>query len=484
MVIAARAENDSAVAAGQLKSKALGTADIVFMVVAAAAPMAVTVGLMPMAFAFGNGAGVTLSWLCAVGAMLLFAVGYVRIVPFVRNAGAFYAYIAAGIGRTWGLGAAYVAALSYFCLSCSTVGGFSFFSEQLFEQVTGHHLHWGLWALGAIAVMGWLSYRQITLAAAVLGVALVAEIVMLTALDARILFVLGPKAVDFSMLSPGWLLAPGLGITSIYAFNSMIGVEGTAIYQEEARNRAVTVPRATYISLGLVGLFYVFTAWCLTIAVGSTHVAAVARSSPNTFVIDRCVTYLGTTGATVVGVLVLTSTFAAALGLSNNAARYLFALARDGVLPAALARTHPTYQSPHVAGLTTSAGLLLVIACAVALGLDPLFTVQNALAGLGSVGLMALLGITSLVIPVFFLKRGGATVANALAPACGGIVILIATVIAFMNYSALTGVASVVINHLPYLLIAVAAIGMAQGLWFRAQRPGIYHLIGSARVDR
>jgi amino acid transporter len=307
---------------------------------------------------------------------------------------------------------------------------------------------------------------------------------MLTALDARILFVLGPKAVDFSMLSPGWLLAPGLGITSIYAFNSMIGVEGTAIYQEEARNRAVTVPRATYISLGLVGLFYVFTAWCLTIAVGSTHVAAVARSSPNTFVIDRCVTYLGTTGATVVGVLVLTSTFAAALGLSNNAARYLFALARDGVLPAALARTHPTYQSPHVAGLTTSAGLLLVIACAVALGLDPLFTVQNALAGLGSVGLMALLGITSLVIPVFFLKRGGATVANALAPACGGIVILIATVIAFMNYSALTGVASVVINHLPYLLIAVAAIGMAQGLWFRAQRPGIYHLIGSARVDR
>jgi hypothetical protein len=153
-------------------------------------------------------------------------------------------------------------------------------------------------------------------------------------------------------------------------------------------------------------------------------------------------------------------------------------------LPAALARTHPTYQSPHVAGLTTSAGLLLVIACAVALGLDPLFTVQNALAGLGSVGLMALLGITSLVIPVFFLKRGGATVANALAPACGGIVILIATVIAFMNYSALTGVASVVINHLPYLLIAVAAIGMAQGLWFRAQRPGIYHLIGSARVDR
>ena len=482
--IAMAAGVDSAVGAGKLKSKALGTADIVFMVVAAAAPMAVTVGLMPMAFAFGNGAGVTLSWLCAVGAMLLFAVGYVRIVPFVRNAGAFYAYVAVSVGRTWGLGAAYVAALSYFCLSCSTLGGLAFFAEQLFEQVTGHHLHWALWAGTSIALMAWLSYRQINLAAAVLGVALVAEIIVLMVLDVRVLLVLGPKGLDFSVFSPGWLLAPGLGITSIYAFNSMIGVEGTAIYQEEARNPAVTVPRATFIALGLVGLFYVFTAWCLTIAVGSTHVAAVARSSPNTFVADRYMTYFGTAGATTVGVLVLTSTFAAALGLSNNSARYLFALARDGVLPAVLARTHPTHQSPHVAGLTVSAGLLLVMTCAAALGLHPLFTVQNALAGLGSVGLMALLGITSLVIPVFFIRRGSASVANALAPACGGIIILVATVIAFMNYSALTGVTSGVINHFPYLLIAVAAVGVAQGLWIRAHRPQMYQLIGSARVDR
>ena len=64
-----------------------------FMVMAAAAPMAVVVALMPMAFAFGNGAGVPAVYLGSAIAILFFAVGYVRIIPYVRNAGAFYAYI-------------------------------------------------------------------------------------------------------------------------------------------------------------------------------------------------------------------------------------------------------------------------------------------------------------------------------------------------------------------------------------------------------
>lgn len=468
---------------GKLQARALGTADIVFMVVAAAAPMAVTVGMMPMAFALGNGPGVTLSWLLAVGAMLLFAIGYVRIVPFVRNAGAFYAYISASIGRTWGLGAAYVAALCYLALACSTLGGFAFFSEQLFEQFTGRHLHWSLWAVLGIALTGWLCYRRITLAATVLGVALVSEVILLFVLDVRILYGVTPRAVDLHLFSPQWLLAPGLGITAIYAFNSMIGIEGTAIYQEEARDRIVTVRRATYISLTVIGIFYVFTAWCLTMAVGSENVAAVAGASPNTFVMDRAVAYLGSTGGTATGLLVLTSMFAAVLGLSNNSARYLFALARDGVLPSILARTHSTHRSPHIAGLVISGSMLAVVGVSVAMGLHPLYTVQNALAGLGSAGLMALLGTTAILIPVFFIRQRKITLATTVAPAIGGIVIWIATIIAFMNFSALTGVESSVINRLPLLLIVLCAIGFLQALWIRAKYPHRYALIGATRVD-
>src|SRR6188474_506601 len=121
------AESERAVVHGQLSRGVLGTADIVFMVMAAAAPMGVVVMLLPMAFVFGNGGGVPGTYLGAIGAMLLFAVGYVRIIPFVQNAGAFYAYIAASVGRTCGLAAAYVAAFSYFALAASTLSAMAYF---------------------------------------------------------------------------------------------------------------------------------------------------------------------------------------------------------------------------------------------------------------------------------------------------------------------------------------------------------------------
>ncbi len=256
----------SAVAMPQAASKTLsagvlGSSDIVFMVIAAAAPMAVVVALMPMAFAFGNGGGVCGAWLIALSAMLLFAVGYVRIIPHVRNAGAFYAYIAASLGRASGLGAAYVAALSYFALSCSTLAAMAFFTEQLFIQVTGHPFSWSAWAFICIGIVCWLSYRRITLAAKVLTAALIAEIVIILMLDIKIVHDVGLHAFSLSDFAPRQVFAPGVGIAALYAFNSMLGIEGTAIYQEEARNRTVTVPRATYVALIGTGSFYLFTAW-------------------------------------------------------------------------------------------------------------------------------------------------------------------------------------------------------------------------------
>jgi len=164
---------------GRLSSGVLGTSDIVFMVMAAAAPMGVVVTLLPMAFAFGNGGGVPGTYLGATAAMLLFAIGYVRIIPFVQNAGAFYAYIAASVGRIWGLAAAYVAAFSYFALSASTLSAMAYFCELLFERLTGLKLHWSVWAFGGLVLACGLSYHRITLAATVLGVALAAEVALM-----------------------------------------------------------------------------------------------------------------------------------------------------------------------------------------------------------------------------------------------------------------------------------------------------------------
>ena len=306
---------------------------------------------------------------------------------------------------------------------------------------------------------------------------------MIMVLNMAILAQKGLPAFNWGDFSPGSVFAPGLGIALIYAFNSMIGFESTAIYQEEARNRKVTIPRATYISVVVGSLLYIVTAWSLSTAVGTSEAAKIAASDPGHFVTARANDFLGQWSATLFSILVVTSAFAAALGLFNNTARYLYALARDGVLPRRLAKTHPVYKSPHIAGLFAAAALVVVTGASAVAGLDPLLNVSPMFVGLGSVGLMTLLALTALAVPVFFARKGIYGIAHTVAPAVGGIGIAAATWLAVTNYTALTGVDTPLVNSLPWLLPIVAMAGVVQAAWLRRNRSTTYEMIGASRIE-
>lgn len=474
----------SATEPDQLERNALGTSDIVFMVLAASAPLAVVMGLMPFALAFGNGRGVPGAWIIGGVAMLLFAVGYVRLIPFVRNAGAFYAYISASMSRVVGLPAAYIAAFSYLACCISTLVTHAFFVADLFYTFTGIHTAWAAWGVGALCLVGVLAYHRITMVAAVLTLALGAEILAIIVLDVAIIHNHGLTAFRIGDLAPSAVFAPGLGIALIYTFTSMFGIEGTAIYQEEARNAQVTVPRATFIAVIFAVLLYAITAWCLSSAVGSSAASHIAAADIGHFVSDRARENLGERAAVVLQLLVVTSTFAAVLGLFNSSTRYLYALARDGVLPRALGHTHPEYHSPHVAGIfLTALGVIFQISAGLA-GLDPLLNIAPMFIGLGSLGLMFLLSITSLGIPIFFARRGEYGLSKTAAPLAGGIAVAACTVLAAMNYSILTGVDNELINSLPWFLVGLAVVGAGQALYLRRYRPAAYEQIGRSRVEQ
>ncbi|MBU3994697.1 MAG: amino acid transporter, partial [Actinobacteria bacterium] len=91
----------------------LGTFSLMFMVIAAAAPLTVVGGTVPISFLLGNGLGVPAMFLVATVILLFFAVGLLAISKRLPNAGAFFSFIAHGIGRAPGLSAAYLAVLTY-----------------------------------------------------------------------------------------------------------------------------------------------------------------------------------------------------------------------------------------------------------------------------------------------------------------------------------------------------------------------------------
>ena len=68
-------------------------------------------------------------------------------------------------------------------------------------------------------------------------------------------------------------------------------------------------------------------------------------------------------------VLILTGSFACAMAFHNVAMRYFYAMGREGILPRALGRTHPTHQSPYVASVVqTVFAVALVLAWGIGTG--------------------------------------------------------------------------------------------------------------------
>ena len=75
--------------------------------------------------------------------------------------------------------------------------------------------------------------------------------------------------------------------------------------------------------------------------------------------------------------------------------------------------------------------------------------------------------------------KGVRVVRILLARLIGGIMIAFATVFSVLNYSALTGSTSPLINSLPLLLVVAGLVGAGQALWIKAKRPDDYDRIGN-----
>lgn len=468
--------------ATELAQGSLNVSHIVFMVMATVAPAGGAVAILPLAIGLGVGVGTPGMYVFVMAIMLLFAVGFTKMVPHVHNAGAFFAYIVKGLGRPVGLAGAYIATTAYLALASATGGAMGFFASGSVNKLLGVDLPWWLYTLVGLAIVFTLGYLKITLAAGVLGVALVLELIVVLVLDVAIIAQNGFSSLPAGSFSPDNVFVPGVvGVGMIFAFSCYQGFEGTAIYAEEAKDPERTVPRATYISMGCIGVFFVLTSWAFLAS--SDGATAAAGESPGTFAFDLSDEFVGSAWTTVFEVLIVTSCFAGVLAFHNAASRYMFALGRDGFLPRQLRTLHPKHQSPVVAGSTGYAVETLVVIGFALAGLDPLTTLTSGLTGFGAVGLMLLITTTSLAVLVFFARQGVYGWAQTVAPGLSLIGFGAITYFALSNFTAITGTDSTIINSMPYLHLLTVVVAVAVAMRSRQGRPEAYANMGRTLVD-
>lgn len=471
--------------APSLGKRRLGVPSLVFMIIAASAPLTVVAGGVTSNYAVTGVLGIPLSFVVLGIVLLVFAVGYTAMSQHVQNAGAFYAYVARGLGKPAGIGAAWVALISYNAMQIGIYGMFGFAMGDFLLVTFGLAIPWWVCALIGWAVVGILGVNKVDLSAKVLGIIVACEFLIVIVYDVFALKV-APEGLSIESMQPSSLFTAGVGAALSFSIAAFMGFESGAIYGEEVKNPKTTPRRATLIAIAIIGVFYAFSAWAM--AVGEGHSAVIENSAAGPgLVFGFLAAHTPGWFVTLGNLLFITSLLAALIAFHNVVSRYLFALGREGVLPAGLAKTHARTHAPVTGSLTQSAlalAVLLVFAMAGA-GQDvmfPIVTLFTWLTNTGAFGLVMLMALTSFAVIGYFRNEshGLGKWTTLVAPLLAGItlVVLFGSIVA--NFDVLIGTegASVLGWLLPALVVVPGILGLLWAFRLRALQPEIYARVG------
>ncbi|BBX85441.1 APC family permease [Mycolicibacterium aubagnense] len=474
----------------RLRPNALGLIDVIFMAVATSAPITAMSGNVPFAVGFGVGTGAPATYIFATIVLTVFAVGYVAMARHVTSTGAFYGFVSHGLGRVVGLAVGYMVTFCYSAFEASLIGIFAYFGNKVFLDQIGLNIPWPYFAFACILLNAILAFFDISFAAKVLSVLLITEIAILAVMAVAVLtHGGGPDGLMPQAINPAnafkanglALAAPGLAM--FIAFWSWTGFESTVMYGEESRNPRKIIPIATLIAVTGVGLFYIFVSW-MTVA-GNGAAASIERAqsaNPLDMFFHPTEVFVGHWAVLVFQWLMMTGSFACGLAFHNCAARYGYALGREGLLPRALGRTHPKHGSPYIASYVQ-----MVIAALWILGFwlfkkDPYLDVFVLLAVVGTFSLLIVQTITMAAVFNYFRHHhpGESVWRVKVAPVVGGLGMLAVVILMIQNLDTAAGSAasSLLFKLIPYIAIVLFVIGCAVALYLKRADPAKYQLIG------
>ncbi|MGH6907655.1 MAG: APC family permease, partial [Aestuariivirga sp.] len=439
------------------------------------------------------------AFLLATLVLTIFSVGYAAMAARVSSVGGFYSFISQGLGREVGMSAGISSLACYSVFEASLTGLFAFFGNQWLQTHLGINVPWLVLALLMIALTGVLSYRDVKLSAQILGVALILEIIILT------IFVFGVASAStgtsftgealnvFNVTIPvaaqqvGAVAIPaGAAAVGIFmAFWSWVGFEMAPNYAEESRDPKHIIPRSLYISVIGLGVFYVIVSWCAVSAYPTEgDMLAKAFADSGNFYLTPLEQFVGGWAYELLGILILTSSFACGTCFHNTAARYMYSLGREGILPQLLGGTHKSFRSPHTASVVqTVLAAVWVILFAVLNGFgDPLaqafLGVYTLFAVLGTGLLLVIQAVVSIAIFNYFRKNGGGNVLTTVAAPLLSFVVQLWLVYLLVSNLATFAGTSAFANAIPHIALAIIVAGLIWGFVLKSSNRAAYDNIG------
>ncbi len=413
----------------QLRKGSLGTWDAVAMAIAVLSPaMAMAYNTTGVATAAGGSTPLAV----LLGGLACLCLAFV-VVGFTRrmaSAGYAYTYASRSLGQNTGFLTGWLYAFGFFCFVPMTMAGVGGFTRDLIKAEiwsTEPDAMWFVYFLVGMAVLIYLAVYGIKLTARtqlVIGALTVAIIVVF---DVIVTAKGGKSGQTLQPFTFGHTISGGFsgvfyGI--IFGVTSYIGFETAAVLGEETRNPRRAIPLATIIAVTFAIVFYVWTTYNIAIGFGVNNGAVWAKDP--TALATNAQVYVGHSMSILITIAAIFSAFVVCLACTNAAARTMFAMGREGTLPAALGRTHPVHKTPANAVIGVAAVATVVAALIGFLwdyGAGP-YTVYFLMASIGTIAIILVYMALCLGGVTFFrrLLRKWNPIVHAGVPAIGFII--------------------------------------------------------------
>ncbi len=425
---------------------------------------AVSVYFNPQLVAGFAGAAMPLVMAMSLIASLIVANGVAEMSRELPSAGAFYTYVARGVGPRSGFVTGILMFLAYALLVPAELALIGIYSQDLLEGY-GVSIPWAVISLLFAAAMLALSWRGIAGSLKTALTLFAIEVVVILVLSLIILVKGGADGLSVDPLLPS--SSPdglsGLALGMVFGVLSFVGFESAATLGEEVQEPRRNVPRGIFGAVLLVGVIYLVTTYAEMVGFGVDNVARLTGdTAPFTTLAEEYAPGL----EVLVGLAGVSSIFAVIMNSHSGITRIVFAMGRERMLPARLAAVHPTHGTPSAAIIANT-----VFAVVVTLLIGTWVGPFNAYAYLGSL-------LTLAIIPVYILTNAAclryfATVAKArqrplqhvVLPILGMLVMLIPI------YGLVWPIPDAPYNLFPYLVLLAIAVSGAVAWTIGKQRP-------------
>jgi amino acid transporter len=428
---------------------------------------AVAGGSTPLAFLLGGIACLALAFV---------VIGFTRRMA---AAGYAYTYASRSLGKSVGFMAGWLYFFGFICFVPMTMSGVGYLAADLLHTSPSLWIVFFLIGMALYLLLSIIRIKVTTRVQLIIGIVTVAIILLIDVITTAKGGSHGqaPGAFSFGHTNSGGFNGVFYGI--IFGVTSYIGFETAADFGEETAHPRRNIPIAVIAATLFAVVLYLWTTYSITIGYGVNN--GVKMGADPVALKTTAATFVGPWLGTLAEIGGMCAAFIVSVACATAAARTLFAMGRENVLPAAFGRTHPTYKTPVNA---TIAVTVLAIVMALIIG----YPLSDSAFGhpLSNYYFWATVG-TLLVIVVYILVCLGGIVYfwrtratrrwNPLVHV--GIPVVGAVVFGAALYGSIHPAPPGILRWTPYVALVWLVLGLGVLLWLRARRPEQVAQIGS-----